>query len=83
MANQNYMPDLGCNLAPSCLACPLPVCQYDESAVPPARTQIRQERDRQMAMAVESGSTLEEVAVKFGIGPRTVYRAMQRFLSTT
>ena len=79
MAYQNYIPDLGCKLAPSCLACPLPVCQYDESAVPPAHTQIRQERDRQMAMAVESGSTLEEVADQFGIVRATAYRAVRRF----
>ena len=62
----SYYPDNGCNLAPACLSCPLPLCKYDDRAV----------RDRQIVRLRESGWTFARVAAKFGVSERTVNRVL-------
>jgi len=68
--------DRGCNLHPSCLACPLARCQYDEPAY--QRASARQnERERKVRALIDDGLTPNEIADHLGISIRTVYRALE------
>ena len=63
-----YYRDDGCNLAPSCLNCPLPVCKYDS---PQVELRLRNDRFRK---ARKRGMSHASLAAKFGISVRTVSR---------
>ena len=67
--------DDGCEVSPSCLRCPLPKCKYDE----PGWWQRfqREERDRDVLRAWREGLTVHQLAQKFGISPRTVFRILR------
>ena len=67
--------DEGCDLFPSCLHCPLPKCRYDE-----ARRQTAKElRNKAMLRLHEiEGLNIEELAERFGVSKRTVYRIIGR-----
>ena len=69
--------DEGCELSPSCLRCHLPRCKYD---VPrDGREEHRRERDRLLIEArYREGLPVGEVARKFGLSQRTVYRILRR-----
>ena len=59
---------------PSCLACRLPVCKYDD---PEMVHRLRlEERCREYVQAVERGMTVGETAKSYGVSERTVYRAL-------
>ena len=73
MGDIPYYPDTGCNLSPSCLACHLPACKYDDPRVVPNK-QARGERDALVAEALQDGLTARQVADMFGLGVRTVHR---------
>lgn len=60
--------DTGCDLAPKCLECPLPVCRYDEPQIEQRRTQ----RDRLMWGFSCLGMKRADIAAKFGVSLRTV-----------
>jgi hypothetical protein len=69
--------DTGCSIHPSCLTCPLVRCRYDE---PNGVRNIRgRERDSSIVQvrAVE-GLTVRDVAARFGVSRRTVFRALAR-----
>jgi hypothetical protein len=68
--------DEGCDIFPSCLACPLPRCRYD---VPGGvRTLLNRERDHQMRVLREdAGLSVDEIAERFDVSRRTVFRALQ------
>ena len=67
--------DDGCDLFPSCLNCPLPQCRYDE----PGRRQKRKElRNSEMLRLLGEGKGIKELAQRFGVSKRTVYRIMRR-----
>ena len=64
--------DSGCEVAPSCLACPLPVCRYD---VPGGARAIRiRERDRAIRAEYARGASVDEIAERHGLSHRRVYR---------
>ena len=69
--------DDGCEVAASCLACPLPRCKYDD-----IRWYERNRRlanDLRMTAVIErEGLSAEEAAARFGITKRTVFRVLRR-----
>ena len=69
--------DEGCELADSCLSCPLPRCVYDE---PGGRQHwLKSLRDREIVrLANSEGKGIKELALMFGISQRTVQRALKR-----
>lgn len=67
--------DEGCNLAPSCLNCPFPVCYLDDPQV--VRTHIRLLKQRDELEAVEFYRTAV-AARKLGVTERTLFRRRAR-----
>jgi len=68
--------DEGCELAESCLDCPLPRCVYDE----PGGKQrwLKRLRAREMArLFTTEGKTVKELSLIFGVSQRTVQRALK------
>ena len=69
--------DTGCEVASSCLHCPLPQCKYDDPAWYQAYR--RQGRDAELLAAhKDEGLSVFQVAERFGVSPRTVHRALKR-----
>ena len=65
--------DTGCDVAPACLACPLPKCRYD---MPGGIGAIRRQAFM-LARAQEINAERmnpEEAAKRYGVSLRTVYR---------
>ncbi len=72
--NRDYQ-DEGCEIAPSCLKCPLPNCVHDE---PRGKCRCRKrERNKEIALLHRKrGVKVGELACRFKISRRTVYRAL-------
>ena len=69
--------DNGCAVARSCLRCPLSRCKYDDPNE--RRREARDRRDGEMlAVRRRERLTVPELAVRFGVSERTVFRAVQR-----
>ena len=71
--------DEGCELASSCLNCPLPRCIYDQ----PGGKQhwLKALRDREMVrLASTEGKGVRELAMMFNVSQRTVQRALKNSL---
>jgi hypothetical protein len=67
--------DEGCEYAKSCLECPFPRCIYDE---PRGRQRwLKRARDRQIKKLYETGMSVKELAVLFGVSQRTIRRALE------
>ena len=68
--------DEGCDLADSCLNCPLQKCIYDE---PGGRQRwLKRQRDREIArLFIAEGKGVKELALMFGLSQRTVQRALK------
>ena len=64
--------DDGCDLFPSCLHCPLPTCRYDQ----PGQHTGKELRDREMRRLHAAGMGVTELAQRFAVSTRTVYRAI-------
>jgi hypothetical protein len=68
--------DTGCELARSCLACPLPRCQYD--APRSARKWLVQARDREIALLRRKHRIpVNTLARTYGLTRRTIFRILQ------
>ena len=67
--------DRGCDLAPSCLACPFPSCRYDTPVV----SLKRQQKDREVALAHKSGVSAVDLAQQYQEPLETVYRRLRRY----
>lgn len=68
--------DTGCDLFASCLACPLPQCRYDVPGG--ARTMLNNVRDREIRrMHDEQELHVDEIAARFRVSRRTVFRVLQ------
>lgn len=66
--------DEGCDLFPSCLHCPLPKCRYDEQR----RQAAKELRNKEMLRLHEmEGLKIEELAERFRVSKRTVYRIIR------
>lgn len=67
---QEQYQDDGCDLFPSCLRCPLTRCRYDS----PGRQTGKELRNTEMARLRQAGVSVRELAERFGVSRRTVYR---------
>ena len=68
--NATYRDD-GCDIHPSCLSCPLPVCRYD---VPGGKRAVLNIYRDQMIAALRRGNTVAVMAEIVGVSRRTVVR---------
>ena len=69
--------DEGCDLADSCLNCPLPGCIYDQSGG--KQRWLKRLRDREIVrLAGTDGKGVKELAMMFRLSQRTVQRALKR-----
>jgi hypothetical protein len=66
--------DSGCEVSPSCLACPLPVCRYEVRGGLAAI--LRQPRDAQVLAAHRAGAGVDRLCRQFGLSRRTVFRIL-------
>lgn len=66
--------DNGCELSPSCLRCPLPVCKYDDPNWR-RRTDLNARDTRIIELRAE-GLTVQGIADVVGVSDRTVYRVL-------
>jgi len=64
--------DDGCDLFPSCLHCPLAKCRYDQ----PGKQTGKQLRNREMIRLYTEGTGINELAQRFAVSKRTVYRVI-------
>ena len=72
-----YYEDTGCEVASTCLACPLPRCKFDDMEW--FAKYRRLARDLRMASVIqEEGLSIAEAAERFSITPRTVFRVLSR-----
>ena len=67
--------DDGCEVSPSCLRCPLPQCKHDEPGW--YRRQQRSQRDRTIRrLRSREGLSVSQLAHRFGVSKRTVFRVL-------
>lgn len=79
--NASYR-DNGCEVSPSCLICPLPVCKYDDPGW--LRRVSRLSRDRAVIGAKrEENLSVADLAARFGLSARTIHRILQSERSGT
>ncbi|MDZ4278856.1 MAG: helix-turn-helix domain-containing protein [Dehalococcoidia bacterium] len=68
--------DGGCDLAPSCLRCPLERCRYD--APGGARRLLQAPRDDALRRRREEGIAIDALAAEFSVSRRSVFRILAR-----
>ena len=67
--------DTGCELARSCLRCPLPRCQHDEPGE--VRAWLTLARDREIArLRKEQRAPIHALAQTYGLECRTIFRIL-------
>lgn len=79
VAPHKMYPDRGCDLAPACLKCPLPVCRYDM----PRGTNRRMLESQALAIRIremrrETKLSVPALALKFDVGKGIVQRALYK-----
>ncbi|MBI4305573.1 MAG: hypothetical protein HY678_04565 [Chloroflexi bacterium] len=73
--NSVYRDD-GCDVSPTCLNCPLPVCKYDDPEF--LRRTTRNARDEAILDARRREQlSVVSLAERFGVSTRTVHRILQ------
>ncbi|MBI4297847.1 MAG: hypothetical protein HY676_04880 [Chloroflexi bacterium] len=69
--------DDGCEVSPSCLCCPLPICKYDDPGW--LLREQRQKRDREvLTLKQQTGKSVPQLAHHFRLSQRTVHRILHR-----
>lgn len=68
--------DTGCELASSCLECPLPRCKYDDPRW--RRSHDLKARDARIIQLRQAGYTVKQIAAHIGVSDRTTYRVLLR-----
>lgn len=69
--------DTGCELAASCLACPLARCKHDERGG--AAAMAMAQRDREIAyLRRRYGAPVDLLARTYGLSRRTIFRIVRR-----
>jgi len=66
--------DDGCEIHPHCLTCPLPRCRYDEPGG--LKGMLNAARDRQIVALRTRGIAVEDIADRFGVSRRTIFRIL-------
>ena len=69
----NYRDD-GCDVHPQCLSCPLPRCRYDEPGG--LRAMLNTYRDQQIVAQRREGAPVEQIAERYSLSRRTVFRIL-------
>ena len=77
----NY-PDTGCELAPSCLECPLALCKYDDPNISRRSDSNKVMRDAEIMRLFKNGLDVIAIARQVNTSDRTVYRIIQRKIGT-
>ena len=67
--------DDGCDIHPTCLSCPLPRCRYEEPGG--LRALLNAYRDRQIVRLREKGVPVDDLAGRFSVSRRTVFRVLE------
>jgi hypothetical protein len=76
LITQGRYRDEGCDLFAACLSCPLPQCRYDVAGG--ARAMLNRVRDDEIRyLRRELAVPLDEIARRFRISRRTVFRALR------
>lgn len=70
----------GCEVAPTCLACPLPMCRYEVKGG--LRAIMNLGRNAEIVERRKSGEKPDELAGDFGVSRRTVFRVLAASEST-
>lgn len=65
--------DVGCELSPSCLNCPLERCKYDEPDITPQMRRRREKLTRASAL-ISEGKNVYEIAKIMGVSLRSAYK---------
>jgi len=74
-ADHMAYPDTGCELASSCLNCPLPQCKYDRPGG--ARRAALESRDREIALLRRKyRAPVDALARTYGMSRRSVFRVL-------
>ena len=69
--------DDGCDVAPSCLYCPLPWCKYDDPVA--YHRELRESRDMEVIQVKRNqGKSVPQLAQHFGLSQRTIHRILER-----
>ena len=66
--------DDGCDIHPQCLSCPLPRCRYDEPGG--VRAMLNSYRDRQILALRADGAAVDQIAERYSLSRRTVFRIL-------
>jgi hypothetical protein len=70
-----YYQDVGCELHPYCLTCPLPVCKEELTrGVQSVRIHMR---NLQVALLTDEGHSVDWIAQVMGISASTVHRSLR------
>ncbi len=72
--NTRYRDD-GCSISKSCFTCPLPRCRYEEPGG--LRAVLNELRDREILALKQDGMPVEELADRFQVSRRTVFRVLE------
>jgi hypothetical protein len=67
--------DDGCDIHPNCLTCPLPRCRFDEPGG--LRAILNAQRDEEIAELRRKGTPVGDLAGRFGVSRRTVFRILE------
>jgi hypothetical protein len=74
--------DTGCELARSCLRCPLPRCQYDDANS--VRNWLIEARDREIALLRRRyRAPVDALALAYGVSPRSIFRIVRERTAST
>lgn len=81
-----YLKDTGCQFSPTCLACPLPVCKYDEDFLsrvkyPKKRQAYSKRMERFNAMLATGMPKIDAInltAEAENVTTRTIWRTIER-----
>jgi hypothetical protein len=69
--------DDGCDVHTRCLTCPLPRCRYDEPGG--LRAMLNAYRDQQVVALRRDGAPIDQIAERYGLSRRTVFRILSAF----
>lgn len=72
--NARYRDD-GCSVSSSCFNCPLPRCRYEEPGG--LRAVLNEMRDSQILALKQAGVPVEDLALRFEVSRRTVFRVLE------
>lgn len=74
--------DTGCELAPSCLRCPLSRCKYDEPGGYPRL--VMEARDREIALLrARHRAPIDMLADTYGLSRRSIFRILREHRRAT